>query len=303
MPRETAPSLNEKLFFQKALEENLRIDGRAFDQFRALELEFGDEYGVADVRLGKTRIHTHISAQVTAPLPEKPFDGLFTLTTELSPMASPAFEVSRPTPTELLLSRLLEKTIRRSQALDTESLCLLAGQKVWAVRADVHVLSHDGNLVDAASIAVIAALQHFRRPDVSVEGESVVVFGLEEREPVPLSMLHFPLCVTFSFYDLGGGAGEEEGEMRVLIDATSSEEMLRDGGCTVGMNRHGEVCQIAKLGGVPVDAVVLLNCIAVAGQKVREISDFVKGRLESDRKKRDKGGWMEELRAENDRVS
>lgn len=55
MPRETGPSLNERQFFQKALEENLRIDGRAFDQFRALELEFGDEYGVADVRLGKTR--------------------------------------------------------------------------------------------------------------------------------------------------------------------------------------------------------------------------------------------------------
>lgn len=55
MPREIGPSLNERQFFQQALEENLRIDGRAFDQFRALELEFGDEYGVADVRLGKTR--------------------------------------------------------------------------------------------------------------------------------------------------------------------------------------------------------------------------------------------------------
>jgi len=55
MPRESIPSLNEKLFFQKALSENLRIDGRAFDEFRSLFLDFGDEYGVADVRLGKTR--------------------------------------------------------------------------------------------------------------------------------------------------------------------------------------------------------------------------------------------------------
>lgn len=47
--------MNERQFFQRALQENLRIDGRAFDQFRALELEFGDEYGVVDVRLGKTR--------------------------------------------------------------------------------------------------------------------------------------------------------------------------------------------------------------------------------------------------------
>jgi exosome complex component RRP45 len=55
MPRQVEPSLNERQFFTKALQENLRIDGRSFDQFRALELEFGDEYGVCDVRLGKTR--------------------------------------------------------------------------------------------------------------------------------------------------------------------------------------------------------------------------------------------------------
>jgi exosome complex component RRP45 len=55
MPREVEPSLNERQFFAKALGEGLRFDGRAFDQFRELELEFGDEFGVCDVRLGKTR--------------------------------------------------------------------------------------------------------------------------------------------------------------------------------------------------------------------------------------------------------
>jgi exosome complex RNA-binding protein Rrp42 (RNase PH superfamily) len=55
MPREVEPSLNERQFFAKALSENIRLDGREFDQFRALELEFSDEYGVAEVRLGKTR--------------------------------------------------------------------------------------------------------------------------------------------------------------------------------------------------------------------------------------------------------
>ncbi len=55
MPREVLPSLNEKQFFLKALSEEIRLDGRASDQYRPLELEFGDEYGVADVKLGKTR--------------------------------------------------------------------------------------------------------------------------------------------------------------------------------------------------------------------------------------------------------
>ena len=115
----------------------------------------------------------------------------------------------------MLLSRLLEKTVRRSSALDTESLCLIAGQKCWSVRVDLHVLSHDGNLVDASCLAVVAALRHFRKPDTSMDGEALTVYTPAEREPVPLSWLHSPLCVTFSFF--GDGAGGA-----VLLDAPCS---------------------------------------------------------------------------------
>ena len=110
-------------------------------------------------------------------------------------MASPAFEVGRPTETEILLSRLLEKTLRRSSAIDTESLCLIAAQKVWSIRADVHVLSSDGNLIDASCIAVIAALQHFRKPYVSVEGETVAVYTLSGTGARPVKLVTFSvLC-------------------------------------------------------------------------------------------------------------
>jgi exosome complex component RRP45 len=56
MPREAEPSLNEKAFLVQALREGHRLDGREFEQFRKLELAFGDQYGVADVTLGKTRL-------------------------------------------------------------------------------------------------------------------------------------------------------------------------------------------------------------------------------------------------------
>lgn len=236
-----------------------------------------------------------VSATVTKPFPDRPFDGIFTITTELSPMASPAFEPGRPTEAEVLLSRLLEKTLRRSSALDTESLCLIAAQKVWSVRADVHVLSYDGNLIDTSCVAVVAALQHFRKNDISVEGEKVTVYTPAEREPVPLSLLHLPFCVTFSFY-----MGEEE---VVLLDTTLLEEQLREGSCTISMNRHGEVCQIAKLGGVPVDALSLLHCTSVAAVKVKELHKLVTNKLDEDAKRRDKGGLIaHELSAENARI-
>lgn len=40
---------------------------------------------------------------------------------------------------------------------------------------DLHLLNHDGNIIDAASIAAIVALCHFRRPDVSVQGDEVTL--------------------------------------------------------------------------------------------------------------------------------
>ena len=54
MPREADPSSIERAFILDALQENARLDGRAFEQFRTLDLVFGDEYGNATVRLGKT---------------------------------------------------------------------------------------------------------------------------------------------------------------------------------------------------------------------------------------------------------
>ncbi|OCK82901.1 hypothetical protein K432DRAFT_380004 [Lepidopterella palustris CBS 459.81] len=292
MPREAEISLNEREFIQQALRDHIRLDGRPFDTFRALELTFGNEYGVADVQLGNTRVVARISAEVTAPFPDRKFDGIFSISTEFSPMASPSFEVGRPSDAEVILSRILEKAIRRSGALDTESLCIIAGLKCFSLHADLHVIDHDGGLIDASCIAVIAALQHFRRPDVAVEGESATIFSIREREPIPLSILHHPICVTFSLY--------ESGEI-MLVDANLAEEQVREGEVVITMNKHGEVCQVAKYGGASVDALVILNCINVALEKVKGITKFIQSKLEEDAKKRDAGGLMAELSAENAR--
>ncbi|KAL8973670.1 MAG: hypothetical protein Q9197_002097 [Variospora fuerteventurae] len=292
MPREAEPSINERAFILEALRENIRLDGRALDAFRNIELSFGDEYGIVDVQLGDTRILARISAAVTAPFPDRKFDGIFTVTTELSPMASPAFEVGRQTETETLLSRLLEVALCRSSALSTESLCLLAGQQVWSLTATCHVLSHCGNLLDACNLAVLAALQHYRIPEVTVKGEEVIVHSVEERNPVPLAMLHHPLCVTIALF---------EGGEKAIVDATVREQQCCEGEVVVTANKYGEVVQIAKLGGVAADALVLLNCVDLAVAKVKELDAVISKALEKDARARDVGGLVAELRAENER--
>ena len=79
------------------------------------------------------------------------------------------------------LQQILQRCLRDCSCLDTESLCITSGLRVWTVRVDIHVLNYDGNLADATCVAAIAALRHFRRPDVSVDGESVVIHTASER--------------------------------------------------------------------------------------------------------------------------
>jgi len=55
MPREADPSNVERTFILEALHQDIRVDGRALDQFRPLSIIFGDDYGSATVSLGKTR--------------------------------------------------------------------------------------------------------------------------------------------------------------------------------------------------------------------------------------------------------
>lgn len=193
---------------------------------------------------------------------------------------------------EANLSRTLETTFRRSNALSTESLCLVAGQKVWHLRADIHVLDAHGNLLDAAALSLQAALRHYRIPSTEIRGGELTVFPVVERDPVPLALLHNPLCVTLNFYE----AGE-----KVLVDAGLKEQQCAEGEVVVGANAQGEVCLVSKLGGVEVEAVTLLRCIEVAVGKARELVGLVDLELERDAKRRDKGGLMAELSAENDR--
>lgn len=69
--------------------------------------------------------------------------------------------------------------------------------QVWDLRIDVNIINHDGNLVDCASIATLAALMHFHRPDVTSTGEEVIVHPASEKDYLPLTLFHYPVCISF----------------------------------------------------------------------------------------------------------
>lgn len=128
------------------------------------------------------------------------------------------------------------------------------------------------------------------------------MYGLAEREPVPLSLLHWPICVSVSTFADSDGAGENGAADRLLLDATLREEQVCAGEVLVAANVEGEVCLIQKMGGVPMDALILLRSVDVAVSKIKELAQVVKTALELDANKRDRGGILGvELRAANER--
>ncbi|KAL1914767.1 uncharacterized protein VTP21DRAFT_8025 [Calcarisporiella thermophila] len=277
MVKETEPSINEKEFLLEALRQGLRVDGRRPNDMRSLKLKFRDEFGQVDVQLGRTRVMAKVSCEVVRPYPDRPTEGFLVINTEISPMASPVFESGRSSEEEVYISRIIEKSLRRSRAIDTEGLCIVAGEKVWSVRVDLHFLDHEGNLVDCACIAAITGLLHFRRPDVTVSGEEVIIHPVDERNPVPLGVHHTPVSITFAFFDNGS---------LLVVDPLLLEEQVLEGDMTITINGHNEICALSKAGGIPLLADQIQRCLTIAAAKTAEITEIIQRELEEDLRKK-----------------
>lgn len=258
--------MNEKKFIETALASELRVDGRGLFEYRNITVKFGREDGSSDVQLGQTHVMGFVTAQLVQPYRDRPNEGSLSIFTEFSPMADPSFEVGRPGESAIELGRIIDRGLRESRAVDTESLCVLAGKLVWSIRVDLHIIDNGGNLVDASNIAALAALLTFRRPECTLggeDGQEVIVHPPEVREPLPLIVHHLPIAVTYAFF------GDEN---HVAIDPTHNEEAVMGGRMTATLNTNGDVCAIQKAGRVGVMQSDIMRCLRHASVKAADIT-------------------------------
>ncbi|KAG5061575.1 hypothetical protein JHK87_002604 [Glycine soja] len=266
--------LNDNKFIETALLSDLRVDGRRPSDYRKLTIKLAKQDGSAEVHLGQTHVITFVTAQLVRPYRDRPNEGSLSIFTEFSPMADPSFEPGRPTDAAVELGRVVDRGLRESRAIDTESLCVLSGKLVWAIRVDIHILDNAGNLVDAANIAALVSLLTFRRPECSLTGEDgqdVVVHPPEERDPIPLIIHHLPIAVTFGFFS---------NENLLVIDPTHHEECVMTGRMTATLNSNGDVCAIQKPGGESVSQSVIMHCLKLAHVKATDITTKIKDAVE-----------------------
>ncbi|KAI3951475.1 hypothetical protein MKX01_018591 [Papaver californicum] len=264
---------NEKKFIETSLLSDLRVDGRTSFQYRGLNIKFGREDGSSEVQLGQTHVMGFVTSQLVQPYRDRPNEGTLSIYTEFSPMADPSFEAGRPGEFAVELGRIIDRGLRESRAVDTESLCVLAGKLVWAIRIDLHILDNGGNLVDAANIAALAALMTFRRPECTLGGEGgqeLIVHPPEVKEPLPLIIHHLPIAVTFGIFGDGNV---------MVIDPSHNEEVVMRGRITATLNATGDICSIQKVGeGVMQSSI--MQCLRIAKGKADDITTKIRSAVE-----------------------
>ena len=241
-----------------------RIDARRFDQRREPKFEFQDSSSVI-VSLGEgSKVFVSSSASITKPNPDRPFEGIVTFSVGFMEGKSPK---------EGIVSAFVEKVWRETKPIDTESLCIVAEKQVWHLRIDIRIIQDGGNLIECLSMAVLASLLSFRRPETKVIGDEVTIYDPKEKIPVPLGMRHLPYGLEIGVLD-----AVDEG---FLIDPSLQEELLCDMVGIFAINNQREICFSSKSGNacISVERLTYLNQIAVT--KSLEMIEFVKQKIGS----------------------
>jgi|SRR3990172_7122173 len=218
------------------LAQGKRFDGRKPEEFREISIETGvskKAEGSARVKIGKTEVIVGVKMDVTEPYADSANKGNLMVSAELLPLSSERFEGGPPKFPAIEVGRLTDRAIRESKFIDMEKLCIKEGEKVWAVFIDIYSLNYDGNLIDAAGIAAVAALKSARMPKYDEETGKIVYGELTDKK-IPLSK-DFPIIITA--HKIGD---------KWLVDPTLEEEDVSETKVTIGATEEGSISSIQK---------------------------------------------------------
>ncbi|KAI8034477.1 exosome complex component RRP45 [Drosophila gunungcola] len=280
---EPGKSKPERNFVQLAVKQNQRFDGRRSNECRDVELAFGEDWGTVAVSLGDTKVLTHVSCDLGAPTTSRPNEGKLQLNVNLGGVAFLDEVQTTHEQRSLTLNSLLERTFRSSRCVDLESLCVAAEQHVWCIRVDINVLNHDGNLYDASTIATLAALMHFRRPDVTFADDELRIYTEKEREFIPLLFLHYPVSVTYCIY---------KSSNQPIVDPTLLEENAADSVIVLSFNSYQELCTLNAGGTAPTNVRTIMQCARNAANRAKALVDFIRKALSLDEERRLQGSRL-----------
>lgn len=257
MPEDILVDIKKDYVLSK-LKDGERIDGRAFNEFRKVEIQpniIEKAEGSALVKLGNTQVVAGIKMQPGEPFPDTPDKGIIITNAELVPLASPTFEPGPPNENAIELARVVDRGIRESKAIDLSKLCIEEGEKVWLIFIDIHALDDDGNLLDASALAAIAALLNTKVPASK--------FELGDDYLLPVRDL--PVSVTSLVVN-----------DKFLVDPCRDEISVGNSTLTITTDQDDNIVAIQKSGSYLLSEELFDEIVDTSITKARELREILK---------------------------
>ena len=202
-----------------------------------------------------------IKAVIEKPLPTAKDEGRLEFFVDCSANASPVFEGRGGHNLALELSGALARTFCQG-TLDLCSLCVIPGKTCWVLYIDALILECGGNLFDAISIAIKAALHDTRLPDLTVIGDGAekdIEVSDDPYDILPIDTSNVPVLVTLNKIS-----------NRYVVDATAEEEVCSDSQLLISINDKGNVCSMQKHKNGAIHPDLLFEMLRV-GQKLGKV--------------------------------
>ncbi len=252
-----------ELYALELIQHDKRVDERKFDQFRDIEIKtgiIGKAEGSAYVRMGNTQVIAGIKMNTGTPFADTPNEGVFSVNAEFTPLASPEFEAGPPGENAVEVARVVDRGIRESKSIEMEKLVIAPAEKVWSVFVDIFIMDNQGNLLDAAALATLAALLNTRMPKLDAEGK--IIRGEYEGK---LPIVHKP--ITVSVCKVGD---------KLFLDPTKDEESILDAKLSIAVREDDKICAMQKQGSKGIEFSTLEKIIDMAMEKSKELRKLVK---------------------------
>ncbi|KAM3173296.1 hypothetical protein ACTXT7_012783 [Hymenolepis weldensis] len=250
----------ERFYLVQGCQLGCRLDGRRQIDFRPVEIESGilnHTAGSARIKVGNTVVIACVSVEIGNTTVECPNEGRIEIDVECSslltssPTATPKFSGKSGSDIAVTLKATLSTAFTK-ECLPFKSLCIQPGKQCWIIHIDVLVLESDGNLLDAASLSIVAALSTMKLPMSLAQKLAAEKCEALNPDGFSLSTKNLPMFVTI----------HKIGES-YIVDANKEEESCSFSRIFVAVHSDGTITTIIKEGCGSQRVDSLINMVSV----------------------------------------
>ncbi|KAK2464837.1 hypothetical protein APHAL10511_003136 [Amanita phalloides] len=268
--------LHPRVYLERFVAEDVRPDGRRFDEWRDISINIGSistANGSALVRLGHTTVVCGVKAEIATPDLDTPNDGFLVPNLDLPALCSPKFKPGPPSEEAQVLSdRLYDTLVASGGLLSLSSLCIHPGKAAWVLYVDAMCINYDGNVFDASLLAMVAALRNTRLPKPTFDEESgKTVCSRQDWIELELDPARLPVSMSFGTFD----------SSHVFADPTAFEEPLLDSTLSIVLGSGAgddDIISVSQLGSSWVSSAkakgavdVLAVCMLAAKERKKKL--------------------------------